>query len=125
MHQHLVRAENLGTVCVASPDAVATRRRPRPETTPAADREAHVEELPKPLLGARGEYGRDHLNALRKVPVHPVCRTDKEFAVDRILLAIGKMKDARVFQETPDNRSNADSFGSARQRPAAGSRSRE
>src|SRR5580704_120314 len=79
-----------------------------------------VEDFPKFLLGAEGEYGSDHLNPLGKVSVHPVCRTDEEFTCDWILLAIRKMKDSCVFEETSDNRSNAHSFSSARNsRPQA------
>ena len=55
--------------------------------------QADVEDLPEPFPGAVCKNRRHHLDAFRKIPEHPVRRSDEEFALDRILLAIRKVKD--------------------------------
>src|SRR5580700_2566410 len=46
--------------------------------------------------------------------MHPVCRSDKEVTLERISERCREMENSRMLEEAADNRSDANSFASAR-----------
>src|SRR5208283_206834 len=73
-----------------------------------------VQCLPQFLLRGGSKYRRHNLNAIRQVPVHPVCGTDEEFSLQWIVAAICKVEDAGVLEEPSDNRAHSNVLCSPR-----------
>jgi hypothetical protein len=76
--------------------------------------EAEIEDSPELFLQWLGQHRSDHLHPAGQVPVHPVGRTDVKFAIGRILLPRGEIKDAGVFEKAADDRTNSNAFRSPR-----------
>src|ERR1700678_73631 len=79
----------------------------------AAIPQTNVQDLPELPLPFRRQHRRDDLDALGQIAEHPVRRSDKEFALQRIVRTSGEVEDTRVFQKAPDNGPDPNVFGAA------------
>src|SRR5262249_32028226 len=72
-----------------------------------------VEDLPQPLFGAGGGYGRHNFHTPGEIAEHPVGRANVKFALERIFLASGEIKDPGVLEKAPDDRTHANALTAA------------
>src|SRR5262249_28307239 len=92
--------------------AIYAARLERPRL--ALIRERELEDLPQPLAQRARVHRRDRLDAGGEVAGHPVGGTDVERAAEGILAGVLEVVDARVLEEPPHNRGDADVVGEAR-----------
>ena len=67
-----------------------------------------MENLPESLAMLTVFNRHDRLDALFKVSMHPVGRSDKEFTTKRIFLPIAKVKNPRMLKEAANDRDHSD-----------------